>query len=375
MQLNVFEDLWTVIDQEYLYEDFGGLDWDAVYDDYRTRIDAGMSTEDFYLAMLEMVVSLGDEHSYFMNPRQVAQDEAEFAGRLEYAGVGIYIQAVPERDRVVILLVFPGSPAEAAGLQMRDSILAADGVPIIDDEGGMRDIVRGPAGTTVTLTIQTPGQAPRDVVVERQHISTNLHVPYEVMESPGGKRVGYIYLVSFYDVTIPGQVADALDAMGPLDGLVIDNRMNTGGASTVVEGVGSYLTEGVMGYFVNREGSRPLTIPRREIHNSQDVPLVILVGEGSVSFGEAFPGMLQDIGRAYLIGQTTLGNVEVLWGYRFSVGSRAFIAHDTFRPLNNPNANWEETGIIPDLEVIANYDEYLLFNDPVVLAALAYFDE
>ena len=83
---------------------------------------------------------------------------------------------------------------------------------------------------------------------------------------------------------------------------------------------------------------------------------------------------LSDTDRATLIGETTLGNVEILWGYDFDDGSRAWIAHDTFIPINNQDANWEETGLIPLIQVSAPWDLYTFETDPAIQAALEYFD-
>ena len=84
---------------------------------------------------------------------------------------------------------------------------------------------------------------------------------------------------------------------------------------------------------------------------------------------------MQDQDRAYLIGSATFGNVETLWGFAFSDGSRAWIAHDTFRPINHPDTNWEGAGVQPDLEVHTAWDLYTVESDPAVAAALNYFDE
>ena len=100
----------------------------------------------------------------------------------------------------------------------------------------------------------------------------------------------------------------------------------------------------------------------------------VLVGPGTYSFGEVFSGIMKDSGRAYLIGETTDGNIETLYGYDFQDGSRAWIAHDTFRPANNPDEDWEETGIQPHLTVPAAWDLYLLEDDPAVKAALEHLD-
>jgi C-terminal processing protease CtpA/Prc len=111
-----------------------------------------------------------------------------------------------------------------------------------------------------------------------------------------------------------------------------------------------------------------------DINGSQQMLLVVLVGLDTVSYGEVFAGVLKDIGQAYIIGETTGGNVETLWGYDFEDGSRAWIAHDSFRPLEHPEQNWEVSGIIPDQNVLAHWDEYTTEDDPLVIAALNHFD-
>ena len=378
LQMSVFEDLWRVIDGTYVYPDFNGVDWDAVHTEFRQRIDAGLDNAGFYEAMSEMVTRLGDNHSFYLSPEAVAEDEAEFAGQNDYAGIGVYVSAVPERSRAVILAVFRGSPAETAGLQPRDAIISVDGTPILDEDGFLRNIVRGPVGTSITILVQTPGEEPREVVVTRQRITGETPVTYSVITSPEGLRIGYILMVTFADATVDDQVEAALRAMtaeGPLDGLVLDNRMNSGGSSEVVTPILEYFTQGVLGYYVSRDDERPLTIHPNDINGSQTVPLVVLVGLGSASYGEVFPGVLQDSGRAHVIGVTTDGNVEVLWGYDFDDGSQVWIASETFRPYNHPEQNWEASGIIPDETVPGDFDENTLENDPPVIAAMDYFDQ
>jgi carboxyl-terminal processing protease len=161
-----------------------------------------------------------------------------------------------------------------------------------------------------------------------------------------------------------------MSAEAPLDGLIIDNRFNSGGASNVMLDVLSNFTDGTVGYFVNRSGEEPLTVSRVDINGTQSMPLVVLVGPDTVSFGEVFSGILRDLGRATLIGQATEGNVEILYIYNFSDGSRAWIAHDTFRPLNQTDQNWEETGVIPDINAYSSWDLVSTETDPVINAAL-----
>jgi C-terminal processing protease CtpA/Prc len=200
-----------------------------------------------------------------------------------------------------------------------------------------------------------------------------------VIDTPDGLRIGYILIVTFADSTIDESVADALrdmTAQGSLDGLIIDNRPNGGGADTVVRPILSYFTSGTLGNFTSRDGDRPFVIHRSvNINGSQEMPLVVLVGLDTVSFGEIFSGVLQDIGRAYIIGETTGGNVETLWGFDYEDGSRVWLARESFRPINHPDVDWEETGIVPDLEIRANWDEYSIDTDPAVQAAIRYFSD
>lgn len=124
---------------------------------------------------------------------------------------------------------------------------------------------------------------------------------------------------------------------------------------------------------MSRTASRSLDITANPVGNSQSVPLVVLVGEDTVSFGEIFSGALQDTGRAQLVGQTTLGNVETLHGYNFIDGSTLWIAEERFDPLNSDD-DWETTGIIPDVEAYGGaygeWDTFTFENDPSVSAAV-----
>jgi carboxyl-terminal processing protease len=367
-----------VIDTQYLYEDFNGLDWDAVHEEMSAKISAGMTEGDFYDAMREMIHLLGDEHSQYFSPEDAQREDEEFAGMYDYVGIGIMTTPIFEEKRIVIITVFPGSPAEEAGLKVRDSILAADGQPVIEGDIFRHDLLLGPDGSTYTLTVQSPGEAPRDLLMQRRRITGNLEIPSQVLTTPNGKKIAYIFLLTFNDDTVDDQVGAAiaeLSASHDLDGIIIDNRVNSGGAGNVLEGVLSYFTSGTIGTYVNREKEEALHINGRDINGSQSLPMVILTGKETASFGEIFSGVLQDINRAYLIGEATASNVEILYVYNFSDGSRAWIAHDTFQPLNNPDQDWERTGVIPDLLIKDRWDEVSIENDEIINAALKYFDE
>jgi carboxyl-terminal processing protease len=368
-QLSIFDKLTDKINSIYLYPDFNGLDWPGAVAKYRAKINAGLDTETFYMDMEELVTSLGDDHSSFLSPVDVAASNAELEGNIDYVGIGVLILPMPQKGRVTLLSVLPGSSAEHGGLKQHDSILAVDGMPIAQNGIDYSIRVRGPECSAVRLTIQSPGQEPRDVLFIRYRITNTLPIVSKLVATTDGSRIGYIFIPTFFDETIPGEIKKALEDFGPLDGLILDNRMNGGGSSNVVYPIFRYFTSGTIGHYISRTKTDALTITADPVANSQTVPLVVLVGTDTVSFGEIFSGALQDIGRAKVVGQTTLGNVETLNGYNFEDGSEAWIATERFDPLNS-HADWEKDGIIPDVQAYADWDTFTFENDPSVAAAL-----
>jgi carboxyl-terminal processing protease len=376
IQLQVLDELWQAVNENYLYRDFNGADWNQVYQEFKDRVAAGLTEEQYYQTLKEMVSRLGDDHSTYFTPEEVIQQQEEFSGGRNYVGIGVYTIAVPERNLVTVMGVFPGSPAQEAGIQLHDNILAVDGVSVLDEQGNRRDILRGPDGSTGNFTVQTPGNPAREIAITRRAVSGPIPVTHSLLPTSDGKRVGYILVPTFNDATVGQQVREALQdfaVSGPLDGLILDSRHNTGGRSDIATETLGYFVNGTVGYQVNREGENPFTAIGIDINGSQTVPLVALVGPGSISFGEIFPGILKDLGRAYIIGETSGGNVELLYTYDFTDGSRALIAHDTFRPANDPTQNWEVSGITPDLTVASNWDQVSTLTDPAIQAALQFF--
>lgn len=365
-QLSILREIGDVVEAVYVYPDYNGRDWNEIESRYQDKIEAGLDTQSFYNEMSAMISELADEHSFFLSPVEVAEAEAELQGNVEFVGVGIYGQLDFERGRLIVVSTFPGSPAEFGGIQHHDSILSVDGQPISND---FSDRLRGPQCSAVTLSVQSPGEAPRDVMLVRYAIQGNIPIDARQVTTTDGSRIGYIFIPSFFDETLPGQVENALNEFGPLDGLILDLRMNGGGSSSVAYPILEYFIDGELGKFVSRSDSRPLEIDANEIQNSQTVPLVVMVSEDTVSFGEIVAGVLQDAGRAQIVGETSLGNVEVLHGYDFEDGSQVWIAAETFTSAFS-DANWEQTGIVPDVQAFAEWDTFHFESDPSIAAAV-----
>ena len=157
-------------------------------------------------------------------------------------------------------------------------------------------------------------------------------------------------------------------ADGELDGLIVDLRINGGGLIAALKDTLSIFTAGKVGAFVSRDGERPLIVQSRPVGNSLEMPLIILIGRETQSAGEIFSGVLQETGRARVVGRTTVGNVETIWNVDLEDGSQVWLASEIFRPPSG--TDWEERGIVPDLEIPLDWDEFTTEHDPQLEAAL-----
>jgi len=365
-QLRVFLDITRDVERVYVYPDFNGKDWQAIKAKYRSKIQAGLDTEAFYQEMQAMIAELGDDHSAYLSPVEVQADDAELKGQNKYVGVGILGDYDVNKQSFIVISTFHGSSADHAGIKSHDSIIQVDGLPITEEPGNR---LRGPECSAVSVKVQSPGEAPRDLMLMRYQVNGNETVDARLVSTTDGSKIGYIFIPTFFDETIPPQVKDALNHFGPLDGLILDVRTNTGGSSDVLYPILEYFTHGRLGQFVSRSKSRPLEIQANEIQNSQSVPLIVMVSKGTVSFGEIFAGIMQDSGRAKIVGETSLGNVEVLSGFDFVDGSLMWLAAETFHSAFS-NANWEQTGIVPDVQAFAPWDTFVFDTDPSIKAAV-----
>ncbi len=366
----VFEAVWQTVKDYYVYPDFNGLDWDAVHEDYGVRVRAATGDEEFYAVIKEMIDALKDDHSQFLTPTEVSYQDDRQAGGGDYVGVGLSSWPVEDKRLATILIVWPGSPAAAAGLRAHDNILAIDGQPAVVPGEPYTMGLTGPEGTTVTVTVRTPGKLPRDVTLVRERMSVTM--PVVVRRLPGD--IAYIMVPWFYDDTIVDRLIEALDQVAqdgpPFKGMILDMRLNPGGSMKPAQQLWSLFTNGRILRLTYRGKGYHVEVEARDVHGSQNLPLVVLTGQWSESLGEVTAGLLQDLGRARVVGTQTKGNVEMIIPENFPDGSRLWLSEGMFRPRQHDDVVWNGVGIVPDVLVDAPWETFTEDNDPQIEAAL-----
>lgn len=371
-RLNIFQEVWETVRDNYLYEDFNGLDWQAVRAEVQPKVEAAATPEEFYAIMREMIARLGDDHSRFESPQEVAAQIAEARGQLQYGGIGVSVRTVDEGG--LITRVVPGGPADQAGILPRDLIVAVNGIPFNDPEAfgpeGAIGAVRGLPGTSVRLTIKRGDEEPRDVEVTRTIIDIAIFNQVTAERLTGD--IGLLYIPSFYVDNADAQARDALTALlagGPLRGMIIDVRDNSGGYIHVMRNIIALFHDGgSIGASVGRNEREEQRIPRgRTIPELTMIPVVILISEETASAAEMFTAGMRILRQATVVGVPSSGNTENLYGYDFSDGSRLLLAEVAYQLPDGTLI--EGTGIIPDVLIEAEWWRFPPEQDPQLLAA------
>jgi carboxyl-terminal processing protease len=292
-----------------------------------------------------MLDSLGDRgHTRYLTAEQNQRFQESLEGT--YEGIGAYVDTTGQLPMIVAPI--EGSPAEAAGILPGDVILRIDGEPtegLSIDEVISR--IKGPRGTSVTLQIRHAGEeTPIDITITRAAVTVPA-VTWRML--PGD--IAHIRLSQFSDradAEVRRAVSEAREQGAR--GLIMDVRDNPGGLrdqATAITGMFLPRDEVVL-IEASRDGEQQL-YRSRDANPVLDLPMVVLINNGSASSAEIFAGALQDHGRATVIGVPTAGTGTILTPLRLDDGSSLLLGTAQFQTPSGRSLR--HNGVAPDITV------------------------
>jgi carboxyl-terminal processing protease len=318
--------------------------WDLVQNRFvdRAAVDPRNLT---YGAIQGMLAALGDTgHTRFLTPEESAAQSSDIAGHFE----GIGAELGQKDGYPMIVAPMDGSPAQKAGIQAGDTLVAVDGQQVA---GASLDkvvqMVRGPGGTKVTLTVIHPGEMNfTEITIVRAKIEVH---PVTWAMIPGTK-VAHIRLSQF-SANANQDLLDAIKGMrdAGATAMIVDVRSNTGGLlDQCVSVTSQFLQSGNVLMEQDAKGNKKAdaVVPGGK---ATDLPMVVLVNRGTASAAEIFAGALQDNKRGQVVGETTFGTGTVLSTFTLSDGSAMLLGTSEWLTPSGRQI-WKQ-GITPDVQV------------------------
>ncbi len=337
------------------------------------NLESGTDAKDIEFAAINGMLSTLDPHSNLLPPELFREMQLKTTG--EFGGLGIRITI---RDgALTIISPMPDTPAARMGLKAKDKIVrigdqSTENMPL--DEAV--NLLRGKKGTKVTIWVMRQGWSePHRFVVTRDIIRVR-SVVSKLMEN----NVGYIQIQDFGRHTA-GDVLRHLTAMKReskgLKGLVLDLRNNAGGLmKAAVQVADLFLKQGVIVATVTYDDdySETKRQKRREVQNAsedgveQDLPIVVLVNNGSASASEILSGALKNLNRAVLMGQQTFGKgtVQILNERVPDSVEGACLKLTVAEYLIPGDISIQEIGVTPDIQltpIVLEKDDIQLFAE------------
>jgi carboxyl-terminal processing protease len=324
------------------------------FDEILSRVGGQYTATDLaFAASAGMLESLHDSHTGFIPPAFYQEEKRQESGQAAYTGIGIYL--LLQDGQFYIREVFPNSPAERAGLRPFDRIVAVNGEETAGRTNEDVDrLVRGPAGTTITVRVARPDvAAPLEFSIVRKPIQLP-NLTSKMLD--GG--IGYMKIHEF-GPDVATALRDAIfefRRMG-LRGLALDLRDNPGGLVDELRDISAALLpqSSPILQMTKRNGKTQLMQTNEPPILPPAVPMVVLVDAGSASASELLASALQEQGRAAVVGTKTAGAVEI--GITVDLPEDAGMAVTVARLLSGKGTRLEGHGVIPDepvpLETVA----------------------
>jgi carboxyl-terminal processing protease len=318
--------------------------WNVVTHNYvdKSALDPRKMT---YGAIQGMLNSLGDSgHTRFLNPGAFRQEQGALRGQF----IGIGAEVGLRNGQPIIVTPLEDSPALQAGLRAGDAILRVNGEDV--SHMGLAELttrLRGDAGTAVTITVLHQGSdSPVDISLSRERIRAR-PVSYYVLPDSNVADIR----VSSFNGGAANDLKAALKAVtdAHVSGIVLDLRDNPGGVlNQAVDVTSQFLDSGTVAVIKDGDG-KERAIQAKPGGIATDVPLTVLVNQGTASAAEIVASALEQNHRATVIGQATFGTGTVLSTYRLKDGSAILLG--TQQWLTAERGLLKGKGLQPDVLV------------------------
>lgn len=303
-----------------------------------------------------MLAALGDPYTFYYTDEAYAAMNEETTG--QYVGVGMLVGEAADGD-LRVLRVFRDSPAEKAGIEAGDALLAIDGASVAGETpmslSEASALLKGEGETPVEVEVERGGEV-LSFTLERGEVSIN-YVEYSILEGD----VGYLSIYQFTGDDVEG-VKEAISAFqqAGVSALVVDVRSNPGGLLTdVVDICDMLLPEGLIVYTEDRSGAREEFYADGEYW---DVPMAVLVNGDSASASEIFAAAVQDTGRGIVVGEVTYGKGVVQTLHAFPEGDGMQLTTATYYTPSGASIHGQ--GVTPDIEVALATDASVTYHAP-----------
>ncbi len=269
-------------------------------------------------AIMGMLHSL-DPHSGFYDRREFSEMQDEQSSH--FYGIGVIVNQ--RNERIYVLGVSPGMPAEQAGLRYGDAIIAVDEVSTKDwTQSDALKHVRGEKGTWVAISVERAGEPkPLTFNIKRDE------VPFPSVRNSFMIRpdVGYIGLTGGFNQETSEELSDAIERLKKegMTSLLFDLRDNPGGLlRQAVQVAETFLPRGVEIVSVRgRDGRYQPQVYRSENSEPESMPMVVLINGDTASASEIVAGAMQDKGRAWIVGEESFGKGLVQTVFRLRGGT------------------------------------------------------
>ena len=264
----------------------------------------------------------------------------------EYVGIGVYITNYKTNNSILVVGVMKGSPALDAGMQAGDIIEKIDGTLYTGEQlNAATRVLKGQEGTNVKVTIVRDGKE-EELNIVRKKITVD-HVASQMLED----NIGYIQVDSF-DSGVADRAEEQLNELKEkgAKGIILDLRSNGGGIVDEATGIADlFLNKGETVLITKGKSENEDETKAKKDPIIKDIPLVVLVNQGSASASEILAGALKDKYGATIVGMNTYGKGVIQTLYSLSNGGGLKITTEEYYTPNHNKIN--KVGIKPDVEI------------------------